>query len=104
MRARFRENVRSDEDLKKISFSPSCASKEKRRHKKMHLGSQSIFFLLVAAQKFLVFRSAPLWKKEAKRHETRTVNIRELSSLCCCSRAKKRRDTFMKGFGESCCC
>ena len=66
--ARALERMCGLKDLKKISFSPSCVSKE-RRHKKIHLGSRSFFFGL-SAQKFLVFRSAPLWKKEAQKEET----------------------------------
>jgi len=97
MCARFRENVRSEKDLKiffpLLRVKGAEAQKNAFRVTVIFFGLDCPLFGLPLP--LLKKVCLPLWKKEAKRrHETSTVN-QQLLSLLCCSRAK-RRDVYHK--------
>ena len=92
MRARFRENVRS-ERFKKIFFFPLLRVKGAEAQKNTF--RVTVIFFLVSLPKNFWSSALPHFgkkKHKKKRHETRTVN--QSFRLCCCSRAKKRRDVL----------
>ena len=67
--ARALERMCGLKDLKKIFFFPLLRVKGAEAQKNTFRVTANFFFGL-SAQKFLVFRSAPLWKKEAQKEET----------------------------------